>query len=184
MKSHPAFPGEKGERNEHREKPFMQMTPGLISFPLSNSILFVGPRAEDHQRLSEILASVADPSEPASPWTLETSRSLEEAIGVLQRSRMGVVLCDTELGNASWQELLEEVNQLDEPPSLIVTSRVADEYLWAEALNLGAYDVLAKPFDTGEVVRVVHSAWRRRNQPAVKPANNPCLPRRGARTAM
>jgi FixJ family two-component response regulator len=41
-----------------------------------------------------------------------------------------------------------------------VTSRLADEYLWAEALNLGAYDVLAKPFDTSEVMRVVASAWR------------------------
>jgi DNA-binding NtrC family response regulator len=146
----------------------MQTTPGLISSHGSNSILFVGPRAEDHQRLSEILASMAGPSEPASPWALETSPSLQEAIGVLQRSRMQVVLCDTELGNESWQELLEEVSQLPEPPSLVVTSRAADEYLWAEALNLGAYDVLAKPFDTGEVVRVLHSAWRHRKQPAMK----------------
>ena len=44
--------------------------------------------------------------------------------------------------------------------SLIVTSRLADEYLWAEALNLGAYDMLAKPFDASEVVRVLGSAWR------------------------
>jgi CheY-like chemotaxis protein len=38
-----------------------------------------------------------------------------------------------------------------DPPMLIVTSRLADDYLWAEALNLGAYDVLAKPFDASEV---------------------------------
>jgi len=36
---------------------------------------------------------------------------------------------------------------------LIVTSRLADECLWAEALNIGAYDVLAKPFDRNEVRR-------------------------------
>jgi len=36
-----------------------------------------------------------------------------------------------------------------------VTSRLADERLWAEALNLGAYDVLAKPFDSTEAMRVV-----------------------------
>ena len=35
----------------------------------------------------------------------------------------------------------------------------ADERLWAEALNLGAYDVLAKPFDRTEVMRVVSMAW-------------------------
>jgi DNA-binding NtrC family response regulator len=40
-----------------------------------------------------------------------------------------------------------------------VTSRAADERLWAEALNLGAYDVLAKPFDPTEVCRIVSLAW-------------------------
>jgi hypothetical protein len=35
-----------------------------------------------------------------------------------------------------------------------VTSRLADERLWAEALNLGAWDVLAKPFDADEVIRI------------------------------
>jgi FixJ family two-component response regulator len=44
-------------------------------------------------------------------------------------------------------------------PSLIVTSRLADDRLWAEALNLGAYDVLAKPFERLELVRSVSSAW-------------------------
>jgi DNA-binding response OmpR family regulator len=42
---------------------------------------------------------------------------------------------------------------------LIVTSRLADERLWVEALNLGAFDVLAKPFDQKELVRSVSLAW-------------------------
>jgi DNA-binding response OmpR family regulator len=45
-------------------------------------------------------------------------------------------------------------------PILIVTSRLADEYLWAEALNVGAYDVLAKPFEREEVIRIVSLASR------------------------
>jgi DNA-binding response OmpR family regulator len=43
---------------------------------------------------------------------------------------------------------------------LIVTSDLADDRLWAEALNLGAYDVLAKPFRAAEVFRTVSLAWR------------------------
>jgi hypothetical protein len=35
-----------------------------------------------------------------------------------------------------------------------------DDRLWAEALNLGAYEVLVQPFDPEEVTRVVFSAWR------------------------
>jgi FixJ family two-component response regulator len=51
---------------------------------------------------------------------------------------------------------------LDTPPPLIVTSRHADNRLWGEVLNLGGFDVLAKPLDEDEVRRVVESADRRR----------------------
>ena len=55
---------------------------------------------------------------------------------------------------------------LPDPPLLIVTSRLADERLWAEALNLGAWDVLAKPFEADEVIRIVSIAgqhWQDRH---------------------
>ena len=55
--------------------------------------------------------------------------------------------------------MLEQIALLAKPPYLVVTSRLADDYLWAEALNLGAYDVLPKPFETAEVERVLGSAW-------------------------
>ena len=56
--------------------------------------------------------------------------------------------------------MLEQVTILPDPPSVIVTSRLADDRLWAEVLNLGAYDVLAKPFDRTEAIRAVGAAWR------------------------
>ena len=73
---------------------------------------------------------------------------------------MPVVICERDLPFGSWKDLLQEIQTLPDPPLLIVTSRLADEGLWAEALNLGAYDVLAKPFDRKEVTRVVSLAWR------------------------
>jgi DNA-binding response OmpR family regulator len=45
------------------------------------------------------------------------------------------------------------------PPLLVVTSRVADDRLWSEVLNLGGYDVLAKPLNTKEVFHVAGLAW-------------------------
>ena len=47
-----------------------------------------------------------------------------------------------------------------ERPFLVVTSRLADEYLWVEVLNLGEHDVLAKPFRAPEVQWVLESGWR------------------------
>ena len=57
---------------------------------------------------------------------------------------IGVVICERDLSPGSWVDMLKEGRLLPNAPSLIVTSRLADDKLWAEALNLGAYDVLAK----------------------------------------
>jgi FixJ family two-component response regulator len=54
--------------------------------------------------------------------------------------------------------MLAELSSLRIVPPLIVTSRLADSTLWVEALNLGAYDVLAKPFERSELVRTVLGA--------------------------
>ena len=58
----------------------------------------------------------------------------------------------------SWQEILNHLRCLTYPPHLIVTSRTADDRLWAEVLNMGGYDVLAQPFVRDEMVRAVSSA--------------------------
>jgi len=60
----------------------------------------------------------------------------------------------------TWKELLEQITLLPDPPVLLVASRLADECLWAEALNRGVYDVLAIPFDPQEVLRYVSLAWQ------------------------
>jgi DNA-binding response OmpR family regulator len=70
-----------------------------------------------------------------------------------------IVLCESESRAGSWKDVLESVGRFSAPPMLIVASRTADEYLWAEALNLGAYDVLSKPYRPAEVVRVLSMAW-------------------------
>jgi hypothetical protein len=56
--------------------------------------------------------------------------------------------------------VLEQAVIKPDSPPLIVTSRLADNRLWAEALNLSVYDVMAKPFDRAETMRVVDAAWR------------------------
>ena len=75
--------------------------------------------------------------------------------------RVPIVVCDANLFRATWQELLAQIGLFPEPPHLIVASRIADDYLWAEALNLGAYDVLGKPFDLTELTRSLSLAWLR-----------------------
>jgi len=57
-----------------------------------------------------------------------------------------------------WKELLEDAEAAE--VVLIAVSAHPATALWAEALNLGAFDVPALPFDREELDRVVSSAIR------------------------
>ncbi len=95
-----------------------------------------------------------------SNWEVHTVRSSREALDWLSHEPAPVVLCEESLPDGTWKDLLAEVVSMPDSPILIVTSRLADDLLWAEVLNLGAYDLLMKPFEMSEVFRVVSLAWR------------------------
>ncbi len=115
------------------------------------TVLAISPVPDDHTFLRNIFSH--------SNWQLDNVRTWQEALERLGRHRTPVVICETELPDASWQDVLAGLSRMAEPPVLVVSSRLADERLWAEVLNLGGYDVLAKPFDSTEVFRVVSLAW-------------------------
>ena len=96
-----------------------------------------------------------------SNWTLYVASDAAEAKQILRQTSFPVILCERELPDGNWKDLLVAVAGIQSPPLLIVTSRLADEYLWAEVLNLGGYDVLSKPFNSIEFIQVTSMAWRR-----------------------
>jgi len=124
------------------------------------TILSVGLDDVDHGALEAIIDD-ASAGRDSIRWSVRRSGGVAHALEVLRNGSVPVVLCESELVQGSWRDLLDAVSRLPNPPMLVVTSRLADNYLWAEALNLGAYDVLAKPFYDEEVVRTLRSAWRR-----------------------
>ena len=72
--------------------------------------------------------------------------------------------------------MLRDLRRLAQPPQLIVTSRTADDYLWAEVLNIGGYDVLPQPLERDEVERVVAAARRQYTRPPARPAQSVLTP--------
>ena len=95
-----------------------------------------------------------------SNWTLHTATTVAEAMRQAKQNVTPVILCECELPDGNWKDLLQAFADSDEPPQLVVTSRLADCDLWAEVLNLGGFDVLSKPFNAAEVFRVLSAAWR------------------------
>ncbi len=94
-------------------------------------------------------------------WDLHEVHSFHEALSLLRRRPVALVISDRDLKDGSWRDILDTLKGVPGSPPLIVTSRLADDYLWAEVLNEGGFDVLAQPFDREEVVRVVSAASRR-----------------------
>src|SRR5262249_50731273 len=120
-----------------------------------STVMYVSPNDADGVLLQHIFNGFG--WKPA--YTLIARSTLDSAVSVLQEMPIAIVICEVDLMPGTWQEMLECISRLPDPPLLIVTSRLADERLWAEALNLGAYDLLARPFDPTEVRRIVDLAW-------------------------
>jgi len=115
--------------------------------------------------VQNILRHLQSGLDPSRIFTVQSCATLAAALAALSKSQFEVVVCEQDLQPGSWRDVLEQAVVLPDPPSLIVTSRLADERLWAEALHLGAYDVLAKPFDRTETMRVVEAAWHAWSRP-------------------
>jgi DNA-binding NtrC family response regulator len=96
-----------------------------------------------------------------SNWDVQTAPCFEDAVGLLQSSTPAVVVAPyRSSGSLGWVDLLELLTKRCPTPRLVVTDRHADDSVWAGALSMGAYDVLAQPLDPGEVFRVLTAAWQ------------------------
>ena len=123
-------------------------------------VLSISPMDEDHFFLQGIFNHLQSTLYRSRTFTVNSCATLASGLTALRQRQFEVVVCERDLPPGSWKDVLDQVTILPDPASLIVTSRLADARLWAEALNLGAFDVLAKPFDSAEATRVVGAAWR------------------------
>ena len=110
-------------------------------------------------------------------WRLEKVSTCREAITFARRTGTSVIICEQGLQDGDWKDVLRDCDTLPSRSSLIVTSRLADSALWAEVLNLGAYDVLVQPFDPDEVYRVILLASDNALTPHPPERQIPCVPR-------
>src|SRR6476660_9712927 len=110
-------------------------------------VLAVSSSKHDHVALDDMFSY--------SSWSLHQADSVTEAMQRLRLDPVPVVLCERSLSDGDWKDLLTAMAIVPEPSNLIVMAKHPDDRLWAEALNVGAYDVLSKPFDTKEVFRVI-----------------------------
>jgi DNA-binding NtrC family response regulator len=97
----------------------------------------------------------------ALPVKLEHVPSLHHARTRLRQQEYDVILTEAALPDGKWLDVLHLVRECPREPEVIVTDPQADARFWAEALNLGAYDLLAQPFYEPEVRRILYNACSR-----------------------
>ncbi len=115
-------------------------------------VVSISPFEEDHSFLRQVF--------DFSHWQIHGVRTGKEGVDLARRKRATVVVCEEHLPDFTWKQVLCSLSQFPDAPALIVTSRLADDALWAEVLNLGGYDLLMKPLDRMEALRVMQLAWK------------------------
>jgi len=97
-------------------------------------------------------------------WRLKVVHSVAEAVDAISKLPTSVVLCDRELDDGDWLDVVRATNKMNPQPPTIVLSDRQDDRLWEDILNRGGYDVLMRPLKAREVYSLVPMAWRRWNR--------------------
>ena len=113
--------------------------------------LLVSPFPSDHVAVEEVFLYLG--------WELNTAYDCAEALALMRQTSTPVVVCESDLRDGNWKTVLQACAGMDEPPRLLVSSRLADAKLLDEARELGAYCVLASPLDSREIEVRVQLAW-------------------------
>lgn len=121
---------------------------GGMSKPIS--ILVVSSEIRSRNSLTDILNR--------GGWKTTCASTLGECEEVFANQMVDLVFCDRSLADGTYRDILAMVRSKSLRVPLVVTSRLADWEEYLEALDNGAFDLIASPSHTAEIVRVIHRA--------------------------
>ena len=81
-----------------------------------------------------------------------------EALDILSREHIPIILLDLKMPGMDGMEVLKRIRQLDESLLVIVITGFATVETAIEAMKLGAYDFIPKPFEPDQLRIVVNRA--------------------------
>ncbi len=91
---------------------------------------------------------------------LSTANSGEEALRVIPALKPDLVIMDIRMGGISGLETLRRLRQIDSKLPVIMMTAYGTTQTAIEAMKLGAYDYLLKPFDVPRLKQIVHGALK------------------------
>jgi two-component system KDP operon response regulator KdpE len=116
-----------------------------------NTILVV----EDDEQLLRMLQSILS----QSGYAVVSASSGMAALEQLVRQEVDAVLLDLGLPDMDGKEVIRQAHAISDAPMLVISARGSEKEKIA-ALDLGANDYVAKPFDAGELLARLRVALR------------------------
>ncbi len=87
----------------------------------------------------------------------------EEAIGNVKENHLNLVLLDIRMPGMDGMEVLRRIKEIDEQLDVIMVTAVKTVRTAVEAMKLGAYDYITKPFDVDEVIAIVRNVLQKQD---------------------
>ena len=96
----------------------------------------------------------------SSEIELTTASSGEEALTTIPKLKPDLVIMDVRMGGMTGLETLKRLRQIDSKVPVIMMTAYGTTQTAIEAMKLGAYDYLLKPFDVPKLKEIVFSALK------------------------
>src|SRR5437763_1262274 len=91
---------------------------------------------------------------------LATASSGEEGLRLIPKFKPDLVIMDVRMGGISGLETLRRIRQIDSKLLVILMTAYGTTQTTIEAMKLGAYDYLLKPFDVPRLKEIVSNALK------------------------
>jgi hypothetical protein len=91
---------------------------------------------------------------------MRLTRNVEESLHALDSFPAHLVIYDWMPETNDWRLAVDKLSSRRDHPCILLASRVVDEYLWAELVSHGGFDVIPRSADTEQLIRSVRFAHR------------------------
>ena len=128
------------------------MTPTTATQP-ARRVLIV----DDEEFIRQVLTRVLE----AAGHQCESASTVAEARAMVAGDSFELVLCDIHIPGESGMDFLRQVSSERNETAIVMVTGEDDPAVAREAIHLGAYGYVVKPFSTNEILITIENAFRR-----------------------